>query len=299
MEQNRKRQLASTDSVVVKINRAKFHLEAFHDAMLDSGAEDISRFITVKIRKDGRTHVYRVNHPSAVDPRLSAIVGDCIHNLRSALDHLACALVLARFGHQPNWRTQFPVCERRPRGHGLNRLRRKAGVSVRGGVAAEPLSIIESVQPYNGSDEGRTLLALHKLDLWDKHRQLLLVAHAYGGMIRHLVDMSDPNAPPTPHVRFTGAPFEHNEIMAVVTYERAYDEPHPNLEFGSFISFDRRTPNVGGGIVGIILEEFVELVETNLFRRCAPYLPDASVPLAPPPTWRQPGWSPSELPFGS
>lgn len=52
----------------------------------------------------------RVLHPPPL--RLGVIVGDLVHNVRSALDHLVWQLVLAN-AQQPTRATQFPVCSKR------------------------------------------------------------------------------------------------------------------------------------------------------------------------------------------
>ena len=49
---------------------------------------------------------FRVRAPIPVD--LSLVIGDAVHNLRSALDHLAWQLVLAN-GQTPTTQTAYPA----------------------------------------------------------------------------------------------------------------------------------------------------------------------------------------------
>jgi hypothetical protein len=93
----------------VKVERAKEHIR-------DLEAE-VSSFLStnpymVGTKRDPQTrrliyYLVSVRNPS---PRISAIIGDVIHNLRSALDHLAYQLVLAG-GARPSTQTYFPISE--------------------------------------------------------------------------------------------------------------------------------------------------------------------------------------------
>lgn len=97
---------------------------------------------------------------------VSLILGDAIHNLRSALDHLAWQLVEAG-GGTPNKDTYFPICDCAEKyasavGKGeINRMR----------MGAE--KVLCAVQPYNTLD--CNLWLLHHLDIVDKHRLLLTI----------------------------------------------------------------------------------------------------------------------------
>ena len=117
-----------------------------------------------QIQSDGETVVIalRVTEPAPVG--LSLLVGEITHQLRSALDHLAYALVMAA-GNTPTRRTAFPVLTTRP----------ASGLRIDGGVAPAALAAIDDLQPYQRRDA--TAHPLHVLtELWniDKHRHLHL-----------------------------------------------------------------------------------------------------------------------------
>src|SRR5208282_3855961 len=95
----------------LKIGRAEEHFQAFqteHDAWVDTSPYQVVR----KRNADGSRHslLAEVNNPPPLD-RWSLIAGDCVHNLRSALDHLAYALAAHKIGEAPpNPRSlQFPI----------------------------------------------------------------------------------------------------------------------------------------------------------------------------------------------
>jgi hypothetical protein len=128
---------------------------------------------------------WRLQITEQPDPNLAVIAGDVIHNLRSALDHLAVALVpSSRRSHasfpietKDIWAKQgrrYVVHEPEPRKHWRTAVK---------GMPPEAVAFIESMQPYRHSSPGQHLLAyLNRLENADKHRQLAIltvgVAHA-------------------------------------------------------------------------------------------------------------------------
>ena len=100
--------------------------------------------------------------------RLAVLVGDSVNNLRSCLDYLVGELAELDSGSRKP-RTQFPV-EASPEAFRGQRKRFLNGISD---VHA---AHIESLQPYNGT--GWTA-KLSSLSNWDKHNELVLVAHDY------------------------------------------------------------------------------------------------------------------------
>lgn len=106
-----------------------------------------------------------------LDPALPLMVGDCVHNARSALDHLVYQLAL--LNKSPNeaaTKTSFPVCLTSK--EFKNATERKVAPYIRDTAFRE----IENLQPYKtGNGDRDTLWILSQLDIIDKHR-LLIVA---------------------------------------------------------------------------------------------------------------------------
>ena len=97
--------------------------------------------------------------------RWGILIGDVVHNLRSALDHLAWQLVLVN-GCEPTRRTQFPIyCdEARFSGRGQAQI---------AGMADEDKATIEELQPFRQRSERERpheLMVLQYLSNVDKHR---------------------------------------------------------------------------------------------------------------------------------
>lgn len=111
-----------------------------------------------------------------LDPILPLIVGDCIHNLRSALDHLVYQLaILNGCGAKAARNTIFPICI--TPGDFADIAQRKVTPFVSGATLAE----IEDVQPYRTTNMPDTapLWHLAQIDNADKHRVLVILGHKF------------------------------------------------------------------------------------------------------------------------
>ncbi len=73
-------------------------------------------------------------------PELSILAGEVVHQLRSAVDHIAYGLVVAA-GNEPTRNTSFPICPTRP-----------STLRVHGGVSRQALMKVDDVQPYQRED---------------------------------------------------------------------------------------------------------------------------------------------------
>lgn len=160
---------ADLSGVLVKIDRAKTHLNDF-----DRRAErvkDACRKAIVRERDEQRSeYVFRFNRVPTVPAVLSAIIGDAIHNLRVSLDHLACQLIIATDG-TPSNATVFPIHEVPPAPDRYGRTRPQ----ISPGVPKKLREVLDEVQPYKRAKPAHHELAvLHRLDISDKHRELLV-----------------------------------------------------------------------------------------------------------------------------
>jgi hypothetical protein len=93
---------------------------------LDSNPLTLQR----QIQPDGETLVFAVQVTRPPPAEMSVIVGDVVHQLRSAVDHIADALVRAA-GNTPTTRTVFPVFTTRP---SKNRIDLAADCKIRLGI---------------------------------------------------------------------------------------------------------------------------------------------------------------------
>jgi hypothetical protein len=225
----RRRKLATLDGIEIKMVRAQDRANELHDAFRRAFPRGTCK-TTVKVHDEGRRHVYRADHPPEPDPRWGAIAGDSIHNMRTALDYLACELVRLCDG-EPNTATAFPILSRPPR---RRCTRRRLLPDISGGVSDEIRERLRTVQPYERRHALYTLAHLRDLDNIDKHRTIVTVSLASAGHVSSRM-MSHPER--ESGTILTGRPLEHDQVIGIVTYDPPQPQPDPSLEFMAHIAF--------------------------------------------------------------
>jgi hypothetical protein len=114
-----------------------------------------------------------VDVPDLPVQRWALVIGDCVHNLRCALDHLALQLA---GGDPTDTTTMFLISDDAVRYHADAKRRLKR-------VPTPMRERIESLQPFHAADPTHTdLWAINALDNTDKHR-LLVVTVARGDQL--------------------------------------------------------------------------------------------------------------------
>jgi hypothetical protein len=155
-----------------KLDRAGEHLKTFmKEARLFR--EKDSHTVTADTNKYSRAYVLQVV-PKKVPPRLGAIAGDVLNNLRPTLDYLVYALAYLDSGGKPQDGTQFPICDK------ASFFKEKKSVWLKG-LSPEHVAAIEGLQPYDGRKEQIWLRWLRDLSNPDKHRHLSVMATEVGG----------------------------------------------------------------------------------------------------------------------
>jgi hypothetical protein len=165
---------ASLEACAAKLDRAVEHIDALR---VEQRAYMQTEPMHVESRFDGDTGWWVFSAScERVSIRYSNIVGDCVHNLRSALDQLVAQAVIAN-GGQPTTDHQFPITETAA-SFTKQAKRRLESVS-------EPhRAIIEAAQPYHerndGSGKPQALVVLNDLSNRDKHRLINAVTLVAG-----------------------------------------------------------------------------------------------------------------------
>ncbi len=152
-----------------KLAWAESHLHLFQDEWQKVVDSHAYTFIH-EVHADGLNHRYRAVDVPELDPKWTLLLGDCIHNLRSALDELVYELVRAN-GGKPALRTQFPSHIE------------PGGTRIQGGVAPEALRLIDGVQPYTKTFDGNRIRLITRLDQIHRQRQLPVAPCAGGRRI--------------------------------------------------------------------------------------------------------------------
>jgi hypothetical protein len=147
----------------LKIARAREHLEVLKKEIVAFIKSD-AHVVRLDEHSDNVRLIFGLDAPPPA--RLSVLIGDVVHNARSALDHLANDLVRAD-GNTPHSRCAFPVFDTKV---GFE----KHGLPLIAGMNPDALCAIRWLQPYHSGIEFRMhfLWILHYLWNTDKHRQL-------------------------------------------------------------------------------------------------------------------------------
>lgn len=109
----------------------------------------------------------------AIPANIPIVAGDAIHNLRSALDHLAWQLVEASGSTAGTW-TGFPIYD--PSKFSTHKKEVAFFERKVQGMRPEIVDAIRRENPYKGGNH--TLWAIHDLNIVDKHHLLLATGFA-------------------------------------------------------------------------------------------------------------------------
>ena len=107
--------------------------------------------------------VFKLHMAEKIPTQWGLILGDCVHNTRSALDALAYALV-KHGGGKPTRDTKFPI------GMAKNNLAALKGASD------QALTLVKRLKPHKGGNG--PLNCLNDMDVIDKHRLIIVIRRA-------------------------------------------------------------------------------------------------------------------------
>jgi hypothetical protein len=157
-------------SALLKIERAVKHIADIEQRLRTS-----SNRYGASLHMDAKTGeqflYYRLIDDS-LGSDLATMIGDAIHNLRSALD-IAWSAVIPP--HAVSKYTHFPIDPNGTREKLESTMTKNHKVPLSSPVIG---FMLDGVQPYKGGDAD--LLALHLLDIDDKHRLLAGMSVAFG-----------------------------------------------------------------------------------------------------------------------
>jgi hypothetical protein len=165
---------ASLEGVDAKLGRARTHLQTLYDELnAFLGQSPPPHEVVEHIDREARTFAASLKVVEEPDEaKWGVVLGDFLHNCRSALDHLVCQLVVLS-GNKPGRDNQFPIALSGP----TYWCARKDGTSsVRDrmlrGVDEELRTAIDLTQPYRGgyAAKDHSLACLADLSNADKHR---------------------------------------------------------------------------------------------------------------------------------
>lgn len=222
------------DGVRLKLTRAKEHLDhlkrellAFDERQPYEGVPEISG--------DETEYWIRASVREQPNPYWSTIIGDAVQNMRSALNYLACELVLKNNGTVTDL-TQFPIYDRQ---HKFI----KGSPRRTNGMSSRAVTLIETLQPYyRPTPSEHPLAILAYLSNGDKHRALQ-VAHWTTDNIRQNVVIVGNETLRTELVELHRGPIKDGAIIArfrFVPPPGPNRKVHVNAELTTYVLIENR-----------------------------------------------------------
>jgi hypothetical protein len=160
--------MPTPESVQLKLHRAIVHRETLIFELNGYYALNPSRIVRHPDSKPGHAIGIMETH-IPVPKRISLIAGDFLQNIRSTLDYLVWELMLTT----PNVpdKHSFPICTTE---EGWKIVKRGDRLT---GMPANPMRIIESMQPWTASSPKlHPLFILDELTNINKHRRILIAS---------------------------------------------------------------------------------------------------------------------------
>lgn len=257
------------DGIDRKLRRAEEHLDTFkvHETRWENHQRE---YIVVLPESDAESEgnglvqfIMRVEAVVPIEKIVPLIVGDCVQNMRSALDHLAYQLVIANDG-TPNTYTAFPIFSSRTNDAGKERE-----LHVPGGVDPGALTLIDAAQPYQRTDPteitAHPLMILKELSNIDKHRLVIVMGETAGATWIE-AGMGGGGGSPIKLVgdvqRRIGQPLKPGAMLGGIgtRIESFIEHPHVKGEVTLHISFGQSEFGASSEPVGNLLQELLEAV---------------------------------------
>ncbi len=232
-----------------RLRRAEEHLEAIKQELL-AYYNSAPGQITGKYQPDQSRIGGEGEWDLKLDPlpiRLNTLIGEFLHNLRSALDHLVWRLVLDN-GGKPTKETTFPILRV---GNAPNKKGKQAPPRIAGGVSADALTLIEAAQPYQfGTNYADSALwVLHQLWNIDKHRHVI----ARGGNFKAFFPGRD--IPPFSFTARFDSATEYGAKFALIPDD-------PKMDVNAYATIEVTLHEPEHGIEGPILRTLEDLLQS-------------------------------------
>lgn len=245
------------------MGRAKQHINDLNRAVDAYLAERPMRVVRGQYPKTGEIKFF-IKTEKTPPEELSLILGDAVHNLRSALDLLIFAMVGDQ-APQPE-RVLFPF-SKDAKGLGSTIANRQVHIASK-----EVIDELHALKPYPGGNE--LLSGLHALDVRDKHHLILTVGRAAqmtGDELGAITGMAFAGPGVITFGNATG--IARQKIIAPRQWRRRTPdtEKETDIQPAFTICFGKSEPFSGGAVIPI-LGRLVAEVETAIADLTAAYL---------------------------
>ena len=180
-----------TESWWLKVKRAQQHMVDINREALRYASGQPYEFTRLRRPNRQRQVAYRIRITEQPDPMIAVMLGDFVHNLRSALDHIIVASVPRKRQRIASFPILFSDIWAKDKDGNFvvnDPKGRENFETATKGLPAEARAVIIQLQPYRrGVNAHRdTLGIISRLENADKHRQLITVG---GGVLNIHTDI--------------------------------------------------------------------------------------------------------------
>lgn len=245
-----------TNAPILKLERAKHHINELSGQINSYLSDNPFEFV---IRDDPKANqrTYFVKTKKPIPNSFPLLIGDAVHNLRTALDILIFNMAGEKTP-KPD-AVQFPFCKDAV---SLERTIEKRQIKFAG---ENVVNAIHALKPYPGGDE--LLCGLHSLDISDKHRLVITAVQIVEFSATELKKLGLP-FDGGGSIRFTnqngvlitsGLPRIGGRRMMASTY-KASIQPVFQICFGNGFAFSHRPINTELHAMTMRVQETIDLL---------------------------------------
>jgi hypothetical protein len=172
---------------LAKLARAQEHLHAFDAECRRFFDSDPYRALG-EIEGEHGWYVFRVKVIRQPPLRIGVLLGEYVHQVRSAFDHFAFALATVRYGQKTPPESVNFIIETSPKKFG-----EKSG-RLKGKIPDDWFALIEALQPYGAHDD--SLAILERFWNRDKHKVVLVLPETETMQLGHTQYLPNGDAAP-------------------------------------------------------------------------------------------------------
>lgn len=161
---------SSFDSARLKIQRANSHIAELQATVAELTSSDFYKLV---MEADPRTGCNSLSYVpiKPVPQSIPLIIGDTVHNLRAAFDHIASECIRANGGSGKS--VHFPFDEMRK-----NLISNVHLSAIERALPGARRVILDEVKPYANGNGDKAIWCLNKIDNIDKHNLLIITTKA-------------------------------------------------------------------------------------------------------------------------
>jgi hypothetical protein len=232
----------SLDGCREKQRRGLKHLRDLDSAIADwlgePGVEPSPYRLSGEFRPESGEYVFTgelLKRSDEAELLWGVILGDALHNLRSALDHLVAQLVLLNTGKRSTSANAFPICDTRATYLSIGKKGEpsKRDTALRG-VSDTHKALIDEMQPYRTRIPPgalHPLSTLRDLSNRDKHRLVHLTDFAVDFRAREqLEDLFIPNVDAGEPLGARFAPMRYGQETEILGVKFSCPGPEPDVK---------------------------------------------------------------------